>query len=344
MKIDSEGSFRKSDGTIRHFSRQAFTELAPNINRCFICGDFNNVKNFNKEHVIPNWLLRRFDLQSKYITLTNNNKNKYSRYLLRCCKSCNSLLGEKVEIPISQIFTNSLAETCLNLRSSDPMLLYQWLCLLFLKCHLKDRDFRADLDHRNESFRLSDFYDWDGLHHIHAAARAAYSGATINYSVLGTTFIFPMKTEGIEFDFGTISAYSTIFIRIGPVGIASVLNDCGYVREMVQDYLSIVSGPLNGIQLREIAARLAYGNEILNSRPKFWSCFDQKQNLTIGSDYPKTIEINEEDKLELYKLIDSLCRPLLLKSLTPNIEERICQLQRGEIQFLYNNDGSFIEN
>jgi hypothetical protein len=313
MEHDSEGSLLSLDGTIRHFSRQAFVKLAPDVNRCFICGALNTVQIFNNEHVIPNWLLRRFDLHSKRITLTNKNQNQYGRYLLRCCESCNTLLGTTVETPISRIFKDEFDEVYANLRNSDTSLFYQWLCLLFIKCHIKDRDFRADVDCRNESPKLSDFYDWDGLHHIHAVARASHSDAIIDPSVVGTTLIFHMKAEGEQFDFGTISDYSTIFVRIGPVGIVSVLNDCGYVWRLVLKYLSRISGPLSAIQLREVAARLAYGNELLVSRPIFWSELDQEQSLTIRAAPPKILEIGEVDQSALVKLIDSQCRPILLR-------------------------------
>jgi hypothetical protein len=36
------------------------------------------------------------------------------------------------------------------------------------------------------------------------------------------------------------------------------------------------------------------------------------------------------------------CGPLLRKSHTPDIEHKIVQLGRGEIQFLYHDDGSLI--
>jgi len=160
MAIDSEGSLLGSDSTVRHFGRQAFITLASDTNRCFVCGARNTVHSFNDEHVIPDWLLRRFNLHSRCITLPNKKQFSYGRYTLRCCKPCNSLLGDQVENPISQLFTGNFDEICANLKSFDPSLLYQWLCLLFIKIYLKDRDFRADVDYRNESPQLSDYCNY----------------------------------------------------------------------------------------------------------------------------------------------------------------------------------------
>jgi hypothetical protein len=154
-----------------------------------------------------------------------------------------------------------------------------------------------------------------------------------------------MKTEREQFDYGDLYWYSTIFIRIGSVGIVSVLDDAGCVWPKVSEYLSRISGPLgplSSIQLREIAARLAYVNSRLNRRPDFFSELAYEQDLTIRLRLPRPEKIEAGDRLEQGRLLDYLCSPHL--PLTPNFEERIRQLQRDEVQFLYHDDGSFIEN
>jgi hypothetical protein len=145
-----------------------------------------------------------------------------------------------------------------------------------------------------------------------------------------------------SFDFGSLSDYSTLMLRIGNLGIAAVLNDCGYVVALVREYLSHISGPISSIQLREIAARLAYGNTLLVSRPSFWSELEPSGNLTIRSSPPISHEIHDVDRADLGKLIAYSCAPLLRMSRTPAVEMKLEQLARGEIQFLYHDDGSFI--
>jgi hypothetical protein len=214
--------------------------------------------------------------------------------------------------------------------------------LLFIKIQLKDRDIRFDPDRRNESIRIGEIYDWDGLHHIHSVARAAHSLAHVDEGVPGTTFAFEMKPGAEMFDFGTLSDYSAMMIRIGSIGIAAVLNDCGQVGPMVADYLSGISGPLSSIQLREVAARLAYGNKLIVNSPQFWSEIEGTENLAIRSRVPYPGPHHPIDREELGDIIAFSCRPLLLNSDTPNIGELMAQLKRGEINFLYHDDGSFI--
>ncbi len=342
MAIDPDGSLIDADGRVRHFGRPAFEKLAADLERCFVCGVERTVVEFNDEHIVPDWLLRRFQLHSRKITLPNGHQQLYGRYKLRCCSSCNKLLGARLETPVSQLFTEDILATVDNLKEADPTLLYSWLCLVFIKLHLKDREFRADPDRRNPSKQIGDMYDWDGLHHIHSVARVPHSGATVEPSVPGTTYFFEMVDEPENFDFGSLSDYSTLMLRIGNLGIASVLNDCGSVGTLVQEFFSHISGPVSSIQLREIAARLAYGNTLLVSRPSFWSELEHGRSLTIRSSPPTSRDIREIERSELGQLIASSCAPLLERSKTPNVAEKIEQLVRGEIQFLFHDDGSFL--
>ncbi len=344
MAINFEGSLTGPTGEIRHFSRQAFVKLASDLSRCFICGVSEADCQFNNEHVIPDWLLRRFDLHSRRITLPNGRQLMYGRYTVRCCQSCNELLGRTIETPISRLFLGDIRSVEKNLQAISLTHLYQWLCLLFIKLLLKDREIRADPDTRNQSVNVSEFYDWDGLHHIHSVARATRSGAKIDSSVPGTTFFFEMAPKHGEFDLNSLTDYSTILVRIGSVGIVSVLNDCGFVGPMVSEFLSGISGPMSAIQLREVAARLAYGNKLLTNRPNFWSELERDEILAIRSRPPVPGELGEIDSAELGHLIAFSCGPLLMNSHTPEPEEKIRQLQRGEIQFIYHDDGSFIRD
>lgn len=50
---------------------QDFYENITKVDRCFSCGAARDTKPFNYEHVIPNWILRRFELHNEFINLGN---------------------------------------------------------------------------------------------------------------------------------------------------------------------------------------------------------------------------------------------------------------------------------
>jgi hypothetical protein len=173
-------------------------------------------------------------------------------------------------------------------------------------------------------------------------ARIPYSGASIEPSVPGTTYFIEMADSSECFDFGSLTYYSTLFLRIGNLGIVTVLNDSGSVGRLLWEYLSHISGPISSIQLREIAAHFAYGNSLLVDRPTFWSELGPDGRLTIRSSPPIYHGFHDFNRAELGKLLAYNCAPFLRESCTPDVEKQIERLARGEIQFLYHDDGTFI--
>ena len=89
-------------GQIIYFSYEDFVSLFNDDKRCFICGASNLFGvEFNNEHIIPNWILKEFNLHQKQITFPNEKRYDYGRYKIPCCKDCNSQLSEYYEKPLS---------------------------------------------------------------------------------------------------------------------------------------------------------------------------------------------------------------------------------------------------
>lgn len=122
----------------------------------------------------------------------------------------------------------------------------------------------------------------------------------------------------------------------------AVLNDCGAAGFAVTRFLSGIKGPLANIQLREIAARAAYGNEILLTRPKFRTELHAGRDLFMKCELPDAPEYGEVDALALGALLEYSCAARIRQSATPNKEEMISHLARGEMTLLYDDDGAFI--
>jgi hypothetical protein len=87
---------------------------------CFICGCSPEGKDFNHEHVIPDWVLREFELQNDQISLPNSSGFKYSKYKIPCCVSCNALLGKSFETQISKLLKGGYESACNHLKRHGP--------------------------------------------------------------------------------------------------------------------------------------------------------------------------------------------------------------------------------
>lgn len=191
--VTHDESVIRPDGSVVHFSLERFRQDIVMGDCCFLCGASLGSKAFNDEHVIPDWLLREFDLHDKSVTLPNGSSYRYSRYRVPCCVACNSLLGEKVETPISEIIKGGYDRVVQLLQTEGPWRLFAWMNLIFLKTHLKDRSLRFNLDARKGTEKIADYYDWTTMHHLHCVARAYRTGAAIDHRIMGSVFVLRAK-------------------------------------------------------------------------------------------------------------------------------------------------------
>jgi hypothetical protein len=90
---DKDGSVLDRAGKVVYFSLDRFVRDVCLGDCCFICGANPADVPFNNEHVIPEWLLRRYNLFALSLTLPNGSAVRYDRYTVPCCASCNTLIG-----------------------------------------------------------------------------------------------------------------------------------------------------------------------------------------------------------------------------------------------------------
>jgi hypothetical protein len=101
--------------------------------------------------------------------------------------------------------------------------------------------------------------------------------------------------------------------------------------------------PLSPIQLREVAARLAYGNTLLANRPVFSTERDGDSRISIRSQPPAPGPLADLDRTELGGLIAYSCGQLLDPK-RQETEEVLRRVRKGEAQFLFHDDGTFIQD
>lgn len=275
------------DGRILLFSCARFIRDICDGDGCFICGAPHR-EDFNDEHIVPRWILRRYGLFDKEITLPTGERRKYGGYRVPCCEPCNSLLGRTVEDPVSQLLDGDPATVAARLDDKGRELLFVWLCLLFLKVHLKDGRIPVHKDRRRGDTRIGEAYDWADLHHVHAVARAPYTGATLMPEVIGSLQVFEIasSTVGGDYDYLDLTDAQTILVRVGKIGIVATLNDSTAAESAWSDRLDLITGPINDLQLREVAAMFALANRDLIGRPSFMTYVAHRKWATIAAQRP----------------------------------------------------------
>jgi hypothetical protein len=172
--VTKDGSIEDESGRVIFFSAKRFMDDICLGDCCFICGAKPGSKPFNDEHILPEWILRHYNLFARTISLPNGVLARYDRYTIPCCVDCNDLMGRDIETPISNAlhrgpepFAEFIQEAGLNV--------FVWMGLIFLKTHLKDRKYRVHLDQRMGDDKIADQYDWEDLHHLHSIVRCFYT-------------------------------------------------------------------------------------------------------------------------------------------------------------------------
>lgn len=276
------------DGRILLLSCRRFVDEVVLGEACFVCGASPQSKTFNDEHIIPRWVLKRYGLYDKEITLPTGERRHYRGYRVPCCVECNSLLGETVETPVSQLLKGDFAEVAGRLDEAGRRLLFTWLALLFFKVHLKDRSVRLHKDLRQGDLVVGDAYDWGDMHHLHALARSPFTKASLFPEVIGSLRIFEVAQAltGDGWDYQDFTFDQTLIVRVGKVGIVATLNDGTAAESVWSDRLELIDGPLVELQLREIGAMFAYANRNLIRRPLFSTLVYDKKFVMIAAQRP----------------------------------------------------------
>lgn len=304
MPIAHDGSVTSSDGRLIFCSVERFVRDICVGSCCFVCGRSEREVRFNREHILPNWLLHRFNLHKETVTLPNGVRHRYGTYTLPCCVDCNSEMSRIFETPISEAVGKGFQGVDAMLRDGGGFLLFQWLVLVYLKYHLKDRLLQRHRDDRKGKEPISADYEWKHFHHLHSVARAHYTGAELGSHVVGSLIVMQAADLDQAFDAATVTDASTIYLQLGDVLLFAVLNDAQASVSGIDQILERIDGPLNRVQARELAAELAAANLHLENRPQFRSLMLDKNGSglviegCVDGDGP--VFLDRDDKLVGY--------------------------------------------
>ncbi|WP_157091246.1 hypothetical protein [Gluconobacter cerinus] len=347
MPITIDNSIYDKSGRLLFCSIEKFVSDICEGNHCFICGRHPEGVSFNKEHIIPNWMLRLANIHSGDIRLPNGRLHQYGRYTIPCCSECNTLLAEHFEKPISKALGQGFSGLRAFVEREGTERLFLWMALLFVKLHLKDKTLLENPDIRLGRSYISDRYDWSTFHHMHCLIRAHYTGAKIGKYVHGSILFLEVgnSSEDKSFDVSTITNAYTLFIRVKNIAIYTVFDDSGISLEAIEPVLSKITGVMNSAQARELAAELAAANIHLKTSPSFGT----RMSNTDG-DNLEIIAFHPEGEAEFFpknnKLIGHIKRYMLENFCQTTMhhtrEEALELLSSNKYSFLFNNEGKFV--
>jgi hypothetical protein len=340
-----DGSLVDSEGKIIGFSLQRFERDIRNGDCCFICGAERSSKQFNDEHIIPRWLLRKHSLFGSHLYIPNGQLIQYDRYKVPCCADCNSFLGRRIETPVRDILEKGYESVKEHLVSSGPSLLFRWMSLLYIKTHLKDATHPWELDRRKGDAPIGERYDWSSLHHIHAVARSILFDIPLGPGSIGTLIVLPMlplSSDG-TFDYCDMYQGRTLLLRSGETLILAVLDDSCAALEEISSTIQRISAPLIAPQARELLAQLTHSNISLTNRPRFSTAATPWPNIAAEVPSPP---IFDWSALPSYgDILWHLCSPFLEGIQDPEKRSAIAEgIRKGLWSWLQDESGNFPDN
>jgi hypothetical protein len=347
---DKDDSVLDGAGKVVYFSKERFIRDVCLGDCCFVCGANPANVPFNNEHVIPNWILRRYNLFDLALTLPNGASVRYDRYTVPCCEACNTLMGRVIEEPMRAIIDGGFDSVDAYQKKHGILRFYVWMGLIFLKTHLKDRKLRANLDARKGIAPIAEElqYDWGGLHYLHTLVRCFATGAEIDPSALGSFVAIKLQPPepGEAFDFGDLYEAQSIMLRLGDFAFLASFNDGGGSALFLKQKLERITGPISSVQLRELAAELAFLNVHLKAHPALHSGFDlegERHRIVGDFVWPELVTLNYEirGKLMHYLFRSNLGKMRSYKFSNAEIE---ASMLGGRLTFLFDENGEFYKD
>jgi hypothetical protein len=203
-------------------------------------------------------------------------------------------------------------------------------------------------DLRKGDTRISEWYDWEQLHHIHCLARSFHSRAAFGPGVIGSLSVLEARVDPLEesFDYADLYAARTMLVRMGDICLIAVLNDAGAAMQFVgeNDFKKIKAAPM-AVQLRELMARFALINLKLKERPQFATSVHDSGLVRLVARLPGSRpQIEKISRKDFGAVLYGAMLPISNTIRGKHGKRLGARIKAGRVSFLYDNKGRFIKN
>lgn len=235
---------------------------------CFLCGVRITKRNSSDEHVLPKWVLNRFDLWDTKLRLLNGTFLPYRRMTIPCCKTCNGTHLSRIEEQVRTAVTQGFEAV----DALDPQVLFLWLGKIFYgilhKEHLLVHDRRDP-----KSPRIVPRAVLEGRKTHHGFLQAARTPITWMTPIPATILVVPLQSPRAvdeQFDMRDLLFPMTISLRLGNVGIIAALQDGGAQRDTFAHLMERYrQHPMHPHQFVELTTKFFYKATLLRQTPSF---------------------------------------------------------------------------
>ena len=249
-------------GIFKQIEERSFT-----ASYCFLCGVELNSENKTIEHVIPKWIQNRFNLWDQKITLINGTTFPYRNLTIPCCFECNNKYLKPFETIVLKAFEKGFDV----FSSLDREVLFLWLGKIYYGIMYKELFLSNDRKNPNsQNINTPEYLDSFFTHFLFL--QGIRSKHKFNGFFPASIYFFKtQKIDDIEKEWDFIDSHFTLFIaiRMGEIGLISVLQDGQATQQMEEHLERHKEIELHPLQFRELTAKILYKAMLMNRTPKY---------------------------------------------------------------------------
>lgn len=201
-------------------------------NHCFICRsglDTNNSNKKTKEHIIPDWMQKRFKIQNAKMLLANETPIKYNQLLVPCCEDCNYRMSRLFESPIR----NALNKGFNEFSRLDSNILVLWAIKIAYGLSYKESFLPAERKNPNSDF-IKTAYDLYCMHSNRSLLHCAVNGKIPEEEIGSVLMCQLTDTDEEHFFFWEDAKNRVVAFELGSIALIVFTDDLGYRQDVLQ--------------------------------------------------------------------------------------------------------------
>ena len=284
MDSNKKENLEKEVEQIKHYD--PFETLDFRFDRCMVTGEALK----NREQIVqlfPDWLLDKYDLNSKRITLQTGDQIEYQHVMIPLCED--GLDGFNA---LQRAIKIDMDKGHDGLKWLEPDLLYLWLQLLFYGVLYYEYSLAIKSSKIRGTF-LADAGNINRFRIIHIGLNALLNKVEYkNFdpcSIIAFQIMEDEKHSAFDLNLGFNTL--TMAIRFGDLGIICALLDNGIQKNSFASYLDKFSYlKMHPLQFDELYAKVSYKSYLTNLVHEYGLSYTEDASLEIGMRIPEELK------------------------------------------------------
>ncbi|MER5126922.1 hypothetical protein [Serratia marcescens] len=151
------------------------------MKQCILCGKLHN--KLSKEHIVPRWLQKYFNLNNQKLRLSNGTSIRYNQAVVPACHTCNSEIFSSLEKRIRE-------------NTASPMDYYLWALKLSFALSYKDTTLPIERSNPDKGTVIpKEMVDIDSSVIYSLFTLLSSDSKTVNPSPFGSVFVINKKVD-----------------------------------------------------------------------------------------------------------------------------------------------------